>query len=90
VIIDLAGYSKILGWLSNFGQKNSITLFSKTPIAQPPRSAIIPLLWGVLEYTLQTSQKTGEVIKYIMARSLHSAASAYHLWEKMLQFPGHM
>jgi hypothetical protein len=48
------------------------------------------LLWGVLEYTLQTSRKTGEGIKYNTARNLQSAASAYHLWEKMLQFPGHM
>jgi hypothetical protein len=43
-----------------------------------------------LEYTLQTSRKTGEGIKYNTDRRLQSAASAYHLWEKMLQFPGHM
>jgi hypothetical protein len=52
--------------------------------------AVIPLLWGVLEYTLQTSRKTGEGIKYNTARILQSEASAYHLWDKMLQFPGHM
>jgi hypothetical protein len=50
----------------------------------------LPLIMGVLEYTLQTSQKTGEGIKYNTAISLQSAASAYHLWEKMLQFLGHM
>jgi hypothetical protein len=32
----------------------------------------------------------GEGIKYNTARSLQSEASAYHLWEKMLQFPGHV
>jgi hypothetical protein len=47
-------------------------------------------LWGVLEYTLQTSWKTGEGIKYNTARSLQLAVSVYHLWEKMLQFPTHM
>jgi hypothetical protein len=31
-----------------------------------------------------------EGIKYNTASSLHSEASAYHLWGKMLQFPGHM
>jgi hypothetical protein len=86
----LQGTARYLGRLSNFGQKYGIDLFPKAPITQPPRSAVIPLLWAVLEYTLQTSRKTGEGIKYNTARSLQSAASAYHLWEKMLQFPGHM
>jgi hypothetical protein len=86
----LQGTARYLVRLSNFGQKYGIELFTKAPITQPPRSAVIPLLWGVLEYTLQTSRKTGERIKYNTARSLHSEASAYHLWEKMLQFPGHM
>jgi hypothetical protein len=29
-------------------------------------------------------------VKYNTVRSIQSAASAYHLWEKMLQFPTHM
>jgi hypothetical protein len=86
----LQGTARHLGRLGNFGHKYCIELFFKAPITQPPRSAVIPLLWGVLEYTLQTSRKTGEEIKYNTARSLQSAASAYHLWEKMPQFPGHM
>jgi hypothetical protein len=49
-----------------------------------PRSAVTPLIWGVLEYTLQTSKNTGEGIKYNTARSLQSASSVYDLWEKML------
>jgi hypothetical protein len=75
----LQGTARHLGWLSNFGPKYGIDLFPAAPITQPPRSAVIPLLWGVLEYTLQTSWKTGEGIKYNNARSLQSAASAYHL-----------
>jgi hypothetical protein len=86
----LQGTSRYLGPLSNFGHKYGIDIFPKAPITQPPRSAVIPLLWGVLEYTLQTSRKTGEGIKYNSARSLQSSASAYHIWEEMLQFPGHM
>jgi hypothetical protein len=86
----LQGTARYLGQLSNFGQKYGINLFPKALITQPPQSAVIHLLWGVLEYTLQTSQKTGEVIKYITTRSLQSATSAYHIWEKILQFPGHM
>jgi hypothetical protein len=86
----LQGTARYLGLLSNFGQKYCIEIFPKAPITQPPRSAVIPLLWGVLEYTLQTSRKMGEGIKYNTARSLQPAASVYHLWEKMLQFPGHM
>jgi hypothetical protein len=86
----LQGTSRYLGRLSNFRQKYGMDLFPKAPITQPPRSAVIPLLWGVLEYTLQTSLKMGEGIKYNTARSLQSAASAYHLWEKMLLFPGNM
>jgi hypothetical protein len=86
----LQGTARHLGRLSNFGQKYGVDLSPKPPITQPPRSAVIPLLWAVLEYTLQTSRKTGEGIKYNTARSLQSAASAYHLWDKMLQFPGHM
>jgi hypothetical protein len=86
----LQGTARYLGRLSNFGQKYGIDFFPKAPITQPPRSAVIPLLWDFLEYILQTSRKTGEGIKYNTARSLQSAASAYHLWEKILQFPGHM
>jgi hypothetical protein len=87
----LQGTARHLGRLSNFGQKYGIDLFPAALIAQPPRSAVIPLMWGgVLEYTLQTSWKTGEGIKYTTAMILQSAASSYHLWEKMLQFPGHM
>jgi hypothetical protein len=63
--------------------------FSGRPITQPPWSVVIPLLWRVLKYTLQTSRKMGGV-KYNTARRFQSAASAYHLWEKMLQFPTHM
>jgi hypothetical protein len=86
----LQGTARCLDWLSNFRQKYGVNFFPKAPITQPPRSAVIPLLWAVLEYTLHTSRKTGEGIKYNTARSLQSAASAYHLWEKMLQFSGHM
>jgi hypothetical protein len=86
----LQGSERFIGRLSNFGQKYGIELSPKAPITQPPRSAVIPLLWVVLEYTLQTFRKTGEGIKYNTARSLQLAASAYHLWEKMLQFPGHV
>jgi hypothetical protein len=87
---NLQGTARYLGRLRNFGQKYGIELFPKVQITQPPRSAVISLLLGVLEYTLQTSQKFGEGIKYNNAMSLQSAASIYHLWEKMLQFPGHM
>jgi hypothetical protein len=80
----LQGTTIYLGQLSNFSKKYGINLFPKAPIIQPPRSAVIPLLWAVLEYTLQTSRKTGEGIKYNTARRLQSAASAYNLWEKML------
>jgi hypothetical protein len=86
----LQGAARYLGRLSNCWQKYGIELFPKSPITQHPRSAVIPLLWGVLDYTLQTSRKTGEGIKYNTATSLQSEASAYHLWDKMLQFPGHM
>jgi hypothetical protein len=66
----LQGTARYLGRLSNFGQKYGIDLFPKAPITQPPRSAVIPLLWAVLEYTLQTSRNTGEGIKYNTAKSL--------------------
>jgi hypothetical protein len=84
------GTARYLGRLSNFEEKYGIDLFPKAPITQPPRLAVIPLLWVVLEYTLQTSRKLGEGIKYNTDTSLQSSASAYHLWEKKLQFPGHM
>jgi hypothetical protein len=42
----LQGTSRYLGRLSNFGQKYGIEIFPKAPITQPPRSAVIPLLWG--------------------------------------------
>jgi hypothetical protein len=53
--LTLQGTARYLGWLSNFGQKYGIDIFPKAPITQPPRSAVIPLLCAVLEYTLQTS-----------------------------------
>jgi hypothetical protein len=86
----LQGTERYLGWLRNFGQKYGIDLFPAATITKPPRSAVIPLLWGILDYTLQTSWKTGEGIMYSTARILKSAASVYHLWDKMLQFPGCM
>jgi hypothetical protein len=79
----LQGTARHLGRLSNFGRKYGIDFFPAVSITQP-------LLGRVLEYTLQASLKTGEGIKYNTARSLQSAASVYHLWEKMLQFPTHM
>jgi hypothetical protein len=84
---NLQGTARYLGRLSNFGQKYGIELVPKAPITHPLRSAVIPLLWGVLEYTLQTSPKTGEGIEYNTARSLQSVASAYHLWEKNAPIP---
>jgi hypothetical protein len=51
----LQGTARYLGRISNFGQKCSIKIFPKASITQPPRSAVIPLLWGAIEYTLQTS-----------------------------------
>jgi hypothetical protein len=75
-------YGARLGFVDNAGnskgprQKYGIKLFLKDPITQPPQSANIPLMWGILEYTLQTSQNMGEGIKYNTARSLQSAASA--------------
>jgi hypothetical protein len=85
----LQGTERHLRRLSNFGQKYGIDLFLAALITQPPRSVVITLLWGVLEYTLQTSRNTGGV-EYNTSRSIQSAASAYHLWEKMLQFLVHM
>jgi hypothetical protein len=49
--LTLQGAARYLGWLSNFGQKYGIDLFTAAPITQPPRSAVIPL---------QTSRKTGD------------------------------
>jgi hypothetical protein len=86
----LQGTATYLGRLSKLRQRYGIDIFPKAPITQPPRSASVPLLWAVLEYTLQTSRKTGKGIKYDTARSLQSVASVYRLWEKMLQLPGHM
>jgi hypothetical protein len=86
----LQGTARCLSRLRNLGQRYGIDIFPAAPITQPPWLAVISLLWGVLEYTLQTSQKTGEGIKYNTIISLQSAASVYHLWEKMIQFPGHM
>jgi hypothetical protein len=68
--INIAGK---LGRISDFAQKYGVKLFPKAPITQPPRSPVFLLLWGVLEYTLQTSRKTGEGIKYNTARSLQPA-----------------
>jgi hypothetical protein len=44
----LQGTERYLGRLSNFGQKYGIKLFPKASITQHTRSAVIPLLWGVL------------------------------------------
>jgi hypothetical protein len=59
----LQGTARYLGRIINFRQKYDIDLLPAVPITQPLHLAFIPLLWGVLEYTLQTSRKTGEGIK---------------------------
>jgi hypothetical protein len=91
-LIDMA-HAWASSTLQGGGQGTSVgsTISGRnTASTQPPQSSVIPLLWGVLEYTLQTSRKTVKGIKYNTARNLQSAVSAYHFWEKMLQFPGHM
>jgi hypothetical protein len=85
----LQGTARHLGRLRNFGQKYGIDLFMAAPITQPLQSAVIPLLLGVLEYSPDIPEDGGGV-NYNTARSLQSAASSYHLWEKMLQFLSHM
>jgi hypothetical protein len=89
-VVDLVGYSKIPRSARQFRAE-----IRHRPIPQSPDNPASPVrrhsfALGVLEYTLQTSRKTGEGIKYNTARSLQSTASAYQLWEKMLQFPGHV
>jgi hypothetical protein len=89
-LVDVTGDGKIPRTAQQFRPKIRHRPFSGCPDHQSSPSAVIPLMWGVLEYTLQRSRKTWEGIKYSTARSLQSAAATYHLWEKMLQFPGQM
>jgi hypothetical protein len=44
--IDLAGYGKIPRSAQQFRAEIRHRLLPKAPITQPPRSAVIPLLWA--------------------------------------------
>ena len=89
----MSGIHLRLRKLAKFGASFNLTICRAPPIAQPPNSSIIPILWAMSAYTNQitTSKRRlpGEdnFITYNTARSLQSAASAYFRWCRMLQFP---
>ena len=74
--------------LHSFAEDYSIPGFCRDPdISHPPVSPVIPIMWAVSEYTLQTSRKTKDPITYNTARALQSSASAYFAWTALLSNP---
>jgi len=74
--------------LHNFAETYSIPGFCRNPdISQPPVTPVVPIMWAISEYTLQTSRKTKEPITYNSARALQSSASAYYAWTALLSNP---
>jgi len=84
----LTGTKRQIKRLHDFASTHTIPGLCQDPdISHPPVSPVIPIMWAVSEYTLQTSRRTREKITYNTARALQSSASAYFAWSSLLAHP---
>jgi hypothetical protein len=75
-----------------FEGKFGVRLLRNTPVAKPPASEAIPLMWAQQYYSLKRSTSTRAAahgpLALITVRGLRSAASMFHKMDLQVAFPG--
>jgi hypothetical protein len=83
-------YGPYIRWMIKFGDQYGVDPLKVTPLARPPVSGAIPLVWAELLYSLRTSVgRDGERrrILYNTVRGLRSAAAWYHSMHLSYAYP---
>jgi hypothetical protein len=88
-------YQSKIRFLHRFELAFDVQVLRNAPLAAPPVSAEIPLMWAQLSYSLQsgrrkTSDGTCMTLAYDTIRQLRSAVSQYMAWDMMVRFPGNV
>ena len=88
-------YQSKIRFLHRFEHAFGVPILSRAPLAKPPVSAEIPLMWAQLSYSLQPGRRrtpdgTRLTLSYGTIRQLRSAASQYMAWDMMVRYPGHV
>jgi hypothetical protein len=87
-------YQSKIRFLHRFELAFDVQVLRSAPLAAPPVSAEIPLMWAQLSYSLQsgrrkTSDGTCMTLAYAI-RQLRSAVSQYMAWDMMVRYPGNV
>jgi hypothetical protein len=87
-------YQSKIRFLHRFELAFDVQVLRSAPLAAPPVSAEIPLMWAQLSYSLQsgrrkTSDGTCMTLAYAI-RQLCSAVSQYMAWDMMVRYPGNV
>ena len=82
----LRQYSPHLKYLFPFDRFFGVRTLLPSPLARPPRSPAIPIMWSLLNYSLQYN-KEGDRIKHQTVRGIKSAASLYYTLDMQMAFP---
>lgn len=82
-------YQLKLSVIRSFEQKHRFQFLGVQPLAFPPNTIDIPLMWTQISYSLCPSTRRGDGSTVSMAtvRHLRSAASQFLGWEMMVQNP---
>jgi hypothetical protein len=82
-------------FLHRFEHAFGVPVLSRAPLAEPPVSEEIPLMWAQLSHSLQPGRRRApEGTRMTLAcdtiRQLRSAASQHMAWDTMVRHPGHV
>jgi hypothetical protein len=82
----LKQYGPHLKYLFHFDHYYSVKALKPTPLERPPSTPAIPIMWALLNYSLQNN-KEGERIKHNTVRGIKSAASLYYALDLQMAYP---
>jgi hypothetical protein len=82
----LQHYGPHLKYLFQFDRFYGVRSLQPSPLARPPRTPAIPIMWSLLNYSLRYN-KDGARIKHQTVRGIKSAASLYYALDMQMAFP---
>jgi hypothetical protein len=82
----LQQYGPHLRYLRQFDQYYGVRSLAPTPLARPPRTPAIPIMWSLLNYSLRYN-RDGDRIKHQTVRGIKSAASLYYTLDMQMAYP---
>jgi hypothetical protein len=82
----LQQYSPHLRYLREFDRHYGVKALSPSPLARPPRTPAIPIMWSLLNYSLRHN-RDGDRIKQQTVRGITSAASMYYTLDMQMAYP---